>query len=122
MILEKYKNRYSFNFLAICGWIILALFAKYFFPYIWSPGLGFPLFVIFVIISAVDVIFYFLVFIIYVLEIMFDKRITNRKFLQSRKIYVLQLLGVIFSLLPVWLIITIFVLDIVTELRLFGMG
>ena len=28
MILEKYKNRYSFNFLAVCGWIVFAWFCK----------------------------------------------------------------------------------------------
>ena len=118
MFLEKYKNRYSFNFLAVCGWIVFVLFSMCFSPLIFVRGAGISPVIawMFGIIFLLDILFCILTFVIYVFEIIFNLRISNQKFLQSRKIYILQILGIGFSVFPIMFMVLSFVFDYITEL------
>ena len=51
-ILDKFRNKYSFNFLGISGWVVCILFFKCFFPYRNEDQLSFPLMIIFTIIAS----------------------------------------------------------------------
>ncbi len=111
MFLDKFRNRYSFNFLSICGWIIFLLLCICFFPYIFEDELGFPIFLIFIIILSLNILFYLITFFIYVFEIVSWKRITNEKFLDNKYIKIIQYSGIIFAFLPIIMIVLLFVFD-----------
>ena len=112
MFLNKFRNRYSFNFLSFCGWIVLALFIIFTCPelyieyivgnteHAWGVGITF------LGILIVNILFYLITFFIYVFEFVSWKRITNEKFLNNKYIKIFQTLGIIFAFLP----ITIFVI------------
>ncbi len=101
MILEKYKSWYSFNFLAICGWIILLLFGIFVFPEIFvvyiqgntqhafAIGISLAGIVLFVIICLI------LAFFIRILELVFSIQINNIKFLENKVIDIIQKSGII---------------------------
>ena len=107
MFLNKFRNRYSFNFLSACGWIIFLLLCAFLIPIIsamFSPYSGFPgiaFAFLFLLILALNIIFYLLTFFIYVFEIISWKRITNDKFLNNKYIKICQTLGIIFAFLPI---------------------
>ena len=111
MFLDKFRNRYSFNFLSVCGWIVFLLLCAFLIPIIFamfSPYSGFPgiAFVfIFLLILAINVIFYLLTFFIYVLEIISWKRITNENFLNNKYVKICQTLGIVFAFLPITIVI-----------------
>ena len=113
MFLDKFRNRYSFNFLSICGWIIFLLLCAFLIPFIsamFSPYSGFPgiaFAFLFLLILALNIIFYLLTFFIYVFEIISWKRITNEKFLNNKYTKIFQTLGIIFAFLPI-IILAIF--------------
>lgn len=111
MFLDKFRNRYSFNFLSICGWIIFLLLCICFFPYIFEDELGFPIFLIFIIILSLNILFYLITFFIYVFEIVSWKRITNENFLDNKYIKIIQYSGIIFAFLPIIMIVLLFVFD-----------
>ena len=111
MFLDKFINRYSFNFLSACGWIVFALFTIFtcpelYFEYIvgntahaWGVGITFSGILI------VNILFYLITFFVYVFEIVSWKRITNDKFLNNKYIKIVQTLGIIFAFLPIILVV-----------------
>ena len=111
MFLDKFRNRYSFNFLSICGWIIFLLLCAFLIPIIsamFSPYSGFPgiaFAFLFLSILALNVIFYLLTFFIYIFEIISWKRITNEKFLNNKYTKIFQTLGIIFAFLPITIVV-----------------
>ncbi len=127
MFLDKFRNRYSFNFLSACGWIVFALFTIFtcpelYFEYIvrntahaWGVGITF------LGILIVNIIFYLITFFIYVFEIVSWKRITNEKFLNNKYIKICQTLGIIFAFLPIIMIALFFIFgffqDIIYDIR-----
>lgn len=127
MFLDKFRNRYSFNFLSICGWIIFLLLCVFlisiisamFSPYSGFPGIAFAF--LFLLILALNIIFYLLTFFIYVFDIISWKRITNEKFLNNKYIKIFQTLGIIFSFLPIILVVLFlivgFIQDIIYNIR-----
>ncbi len=106
MLLDKFRNRYSFNFLSTCGWIVFALFIiltcpELYIEYIvgntahaWGVGITF------LGILIINILFYLITFFVYVFEIVNWKRITNEKFLNNKYIKIYQTLGIIFAFLP----------------------
>ncbi len=127
MFLDKFRNRYSFNFLSICGWIIFLLLCVFlisiisamFSPYSEFPGIAFAF--LFLLILALNIIFYLLTFFIYVFEIISWKRITNEKFLNNKYIKIFRILGIIFAFLPimmaVFFLIVGFIQNIIYDIR-----
>ena len=111
MLLDKFRDRYSFNFLSICGWIIFVLLSAFFIPIIsamFSHYNGFPTIAfayLFLLILGLNIIFYLLTFFIYVFEIISWKRITNEKFLNNKYIKIFQILGIIFAFLPIMMVV-----------------
>lgn len=107
MFLDKFRNRYSFNFLSICGWIIFLLLCAFLIPIIsamFSHYNGFPTIAfayLFLLILGLNIIFYLLTFFVYVFEIISWKRITNEKFLNNKYIKICQTLGIISAFLPI---------------------
>lgn len=105
MFLNKFRNRYSFNFLSVCGWIIFILLCIFFFPDIFKPEAGLPLAIIFIYILGLNILFYLMTFFVYVFELVSWKRITNEKCLNNKYIKVLQTLGIIFAFLPIIMVV-----------------
>ena len=111
MFLDKFRNRYSFNFLSACGWIVFALFTIFtcpelYFEYIvgntahaWGVGITF------LGILIVNILFYLITFFVYVFELVSWKRITNEKFLNNKYIKIFQILGIIFAFLPIMMVV-----------------
>ena len=130
MFLDKFRNRYSFNFLSVCGWIIFVLLCVFFIPIIsimFSPYSGFPgiAFVfLFLSILCLNVLFYIITFFVYVFEIISWKRITNEKFLNNKYIKITQTLGIIFAFLPIIMIVLFFIFDFLqnTFSKIFGIN
>ena len=127
MFLDKFRNRYSFNFLSICGWIIFLLLCAFLIPIIsamFSHYNGFPTIAfayLFLLILGLNIIFYLLTFFVYVFEIISWKRITNEKFLNNKYIKICQTLGIIFAFLPIIMIALFFIFgffqDIIYDIR-----
>ncbi len=112
MFLDKFRNRYSFNFLSVCGWIIFVLFCIIICPYLVlaKDGLSFiPLFLFCQFLIVLAILFYLITFFIYVFEIVSRKRITNEKFLDNKYIKIIQYLGIIFAFLPIIMVLLLFV-------------
>lgn len=104
MFLDKFRNRYSFNFLVVCGWIIFILLGVFFKSIIFSPKNGFPTMAfvfIFQLILILNILFYVITFFIYVFEIVSLKRITCEKFLNNKYVKIFQTLGIAFAFLPI---------------------
>lgn len=127
MFWDKYRDRYSFNFLSACGWIIFVLLCVFFIPIIsimFSPYSGFPgiaFAFLFLLILGLNILFYAITFYVYVFELVSWKRITNEKFLNNKYIKVLQTLGIFFAFLPIILVVLLFVIgflqDIIYDIR-----
>ena len=127
MLLDKFRDRYSFNFLSICGWIIFVLLSAFFIPIIsamFSHYNGFPTIAfayLFLLILGLNIIFYLLTFFIYVFEIISWKRITNEKFLNNKYIKIFQILGIIFAFLPIMMVVFFlivgFIQNIIYDIR-----
>ncbi len=127
MFLDKFRNRYSFNFLSICGWIIFLLLCVFlisiisamFSPYSGFSGIAFAF--LFLLILALNIIFYLLTFFIYVFEIISWKRITNEKFLNNKYTKIFQTLGIIFAFLPIMMVVFFlivgFIQNIIYDIR-----
>lgn len=103
----KFRSRYSFNFLAVAGLIFL-LFNTYIFinEELYTANItnvyaiGFPLLFLtiftFFITGVIGIIYLF----IYCIEETFRKTISNEKFLKSKIIFFLQILGVLSAVIP----------------------
>ena len=127
MFLDKFRNRYSFNFLSACGWIVFALFTIFtcpelYFEYIvgntahaWGVGITF------LGILIVNILFYLITFFVYVFELISWKRITNEKFLNNKYIKIFQILGIIFAFLPIMMVVFFlivgFIQNIIYDIR-----
>ena len=104
MFLDKFRNRYSFNFLSFCGWIIFVLLCAFFISIMRAPHNGFPTIAfayIFLLILGLNILFYLITFFVYVFELISWKRITNEKFLNNKYTKIFQTLGIIFAFLPI---------------------
>ena len=111
MFFNKFRNRYSFNFLSACGWMVLALFIIFTCPelyieyivgntaHAWGVGITF------LGILIINILFYLIAFFVYVFEIVSWKRITNEKFLNNKYIKICQTLGIIFAFLPITIVV-----------------
>ncbi len=102
MILDKFRNRYSFNFLSVCGWIIFFLLCLFFIFIAQSKdGLSFiPVFVGIIFVFGLNIIFYLITFLVYLFEIVSLKKITNEEFLNNNYVKIFQTLGIVFAFLP----------------------
>lgn len=116
MFLDKFRNRYSFNFLSFCGWIIVGLLCISFFPYIFESQLGFPLAIIFIGILGLNLLFYIITFFVYVFEIVSWKRITNEKILNNKYFKLIQNLGIVFAFLPILILILFFTFSFIKSI------
>ncbi len=108
MFLDKFRNRYSFNFLSFCGWIIFVLLCAFFISIMRAPHNGFPTIAfayIFLLILGLNILFYLITFFVYVFELISWKRITNEKFLNNKYIKIFQILGIIFAFLPIMMVV-----------------
>lgn len=113
MFLDKFRNRYSFNFLSVCGWIILGLLCVSFFPYIFEPQLGFPLAIIFIGILGLNLLFYIITFFVYVFETVSLNKISSEKFLNNKYVKLIQNLGIVFAFLPILILILFFTFSLI---------
>ena len=124
MFLDKFRNRYSFNFLSFCGLIIFVLLCIFFISIMQAPHNGFPTIAfayIFLLIFGLNILFYLITFFVYVFELLSWKRITNEKFLNNKYIKISQTLGIIFAFLPIIMIVFFllvsFLQDIIYNIR-----
>ena len=99
--LDKFRNKYSFNFLGICGWVVVVSLAVFYIKASISNWYGSAISLIFLIIFFINVIFLLISFIIYVFEEIFYWDIKNQNFLNNKFISILQFSGVIFAFLPI---------------------
>ncbi len=114
MFFDNFRNRYSFNFLSVCGWIVFVLFIVYTCPELYSEyiignsahawGVG----ITFLGILIINIIFYLITFFIYVFELVSEKQITNAKFLNNKYIKICQIIGIIFAFLPIIIVALLF--------------
>ena len=117
MILDKFRNRYSFNFLSFCGWIILILIFLFLIPELYNTYIigksdhFWGVAVTYLGILILNLFFYFITLIIYIIESISLKRIINEKYLKNKYINIILVLGIFFSLLPFVILIIYFVLN-----------
>ena len=119
MFLDKFRNRYSFNFLSVCGWIIFVLLCIFFISIICSPHDGFPAIAfifIFLLILGLNILFYIFTFFVYVFELISWKRITNEKFLNNKYIKIFQTLGIIFAFLPIIMVVLLIIVGFLQDI------
>jgi len=108
MFFDKFRDKYSFNFLAICGWIV---FVAYFTFYLLATlyqwyGSAISFIVLTILIFAAFCLS--LSIIILILEEIFTWKIKNQKFLNNKFIFIFQILGSIFAILPTLYFLFIF--------------
>ena len=127
MFLDKFRNRYSFNFLSVCGWIIFLVFSIYMCPelyisyvignteHVWGWAITF------LYTLGLNILFYLITFFVYVFELVSRKRITNEKFLNNKYIKIFQTTGIFFAFLPILLVVLFFIFsflqDIIYDIR-----
>ena len=123
MILDKFKNakfrnRYSFNILAIFSLIIFFTLVYEYFSLLYLTfktydAYGFPFFIILVLLFSCFYIASFVVLIIYIFERIYNIRIKSEKFLNSKFIFWFQILGfasfLILILLHLYFVIMLFI-------------
>lgn len=107
------RNRYSFNFLAVIGLINLLVFLSLFiapsskppFFEILNPGMGFVL-VLFAVVGFSVVAISIAIF----LHLFLKVQIANDRFLNSKLIFFLQIIGIVCFFAPIFLLLFLFVL------------
>jgi len=101
MILDKVRNRFGFNILVVWGWITFCFYMSFFYPEGFNTKLGDP-FAILLILNFIFNTILFVMFVvpIFAIEFVINKRITNQKFLKSKIVFCLQILGIIFFAIP----------------------
>ncbi len=113
MFFDKFRDKYSFNFLSVCGWITFILFCFYTLPEIYITYIignsehSFGVVVTLILISAMAFICSFVALITFILEQIFYWKIKNKKLLSNKLIFILQLTGIIFAILPTLLFLYI---------------
>ncbi len=103
-VLYNLRNQYSFNFLSVVGLINLLTFICLFiapstkppFFEVLNPGMGFVL-VLFSVVGFSVVAF----FVAILLHIFLKLKITNEQFLNSKLIFFLQFIGILFVFAPI---------------------
>ena len=107
MFLDKFRNRYSYNFLSFCGYVIFLLLikvltSKFYATYIIDNTETFlPFAIIITGFIILDLISIFIVLIIFVFEKKFNFKIQNENILNKKPIKIIQQLGIIFVFLPI---------------------
>ena len=106
MIFDKLRNRYSFNFLAICGWICFILFLIFTCPemyityivgksdHFWDVAVTLTGIVLF------DIAIFFIYLIIFCIEKFFNIKNIGNKYLDKKHMKFIQILGILFLFLP----------------------
>lgn len=107
MFFGKFRNRYSFNFLATFGLISLLLFCFYVCPELYTTYVvgnaehAFGVGVAFLCLLGINLLFYVITFFVYIFEIVSNRRITCEKFLNNKYTKIFQNLGMFFVFLPI---------------------
>jgi len=105
MFLDKFRNRYSFNFFAFSGicCLLFCLFNIYGFL---NSGhvaeLGFPFVLITFGIALLLCIVCLITLFIFIVEQIIDKRISNEKILKSKVVLCIQNFGFIFVIIQIF--------------------
>ena len=113
-ILDKFRNRFWFNTIAFMGLILgglfcLILISLYILEVFFNVYLGsvLPIVALIVQISALELV---VVFVFYIIERIYQNvRITNKKFLNSKIIHILQNIGIFFYFIPITLFIVLLI-------------
>lgn len=98
--LDKFRNRFWFNALALDGIIFSGLLGIIYLMFNLESGMGMAFVIILVTILKIELIVCYLVFTIFIWEQIFDKKITSKKFLNSKTIRMLQSTGIILFFIP----------------------
>lgn len=107
MLFDKFRNRYSFNFLAVCGWICFILFLTLTCPEIYITYIDgksdhfWDVTVTIIGLIVIDIAVLFISLIIFYIEKIFSIKKINNILFENKQFKVLQTLGVIFSIVPI---------------------
>ena len=107
-ILDKFRDKYSYNFLSFCGWVVFVLLAYFYITASILNWYGSAISLMFLIIVFINVVFLLISFIIYVFEEIFNWKIKNQNFLNNKFISIFQILGSIFAILPILYFLFVF--------------
>ena len=113
MFLDNFRNRYSFNLLAICGWIYFSLFLIFICPEIYityvigntEHFLGIIL--SFLCIALLSIVIFIIDLFVVAIESLANLKINN-KFFKNKIVKKIQFIGFVFAFLP--FIISLFLL------------
>ena len=114
MILDKFRNKYSFNFLSFCGIVNLIIFtlliAKIVITVISFNNSAFGIGIIFFfhLIALIDIIIFLFAFLFAIIEYISAIKIKNKIFIESLFIKNFQIIGIIFFFLPIVLDLSLF--------------
>ena len=98
---DKIRNRFSFNFLAICGWISFWFYIELFYPEnLFNQQADGTLLIFLGFNFILNTLFFLMTISIFAIEFVINKKITNQKFLKSKFVFCLQILGIIFFIIP----------------------
>ncbi|CDE92730.1 TPA: hypothetical protein CPT84_02770 [Candidatus Gastranaerophilales bacterium HUM_12] len=103
--LDKFRNRFWFNALALDGIIFSGLLGIIYLMFNLESGMGMAFAIILIVLFKIEFVVYYLIFTLFIFEEIFNKRITNKKFLDSKIIKTLQNIGIIGFLIPVLLVV-----------------
>ena len=103
--LDRFRNRYWFNTLALDGIIFSGLLGIIYLMFNLESGMGMAFAIILIVLFKIEFVVYYLIFTLFIFEEIFNKRITNKKFLDSKIIKTLQNIGIIGFLIPVLLVV-----------------
>ncbi len=103
--LDKFRNKYWFNALALDGIIFSGLLGIIYLMFNLESGMGMAFAIILIVLFKIEFVVYYLIFTLFIFEEIFNKRITNKKFLDSKIIKTLQNIGIIGFLIPVLLVV-----------------
>lgn len=103
--LDKFRNRFWFNALALDGIIFSGLLGIIYLMFNLESGMGMAFAIILIVLFKIEFVVYYLIFTLFIFEKIFNKRITNKKFLDSKIIKTLQNIGIIGFLIPVLLVV-----------------
>ena len=102
MVLDKIRNRFSFNLLVIWGWITFCFYIPSFYPENFSDSQLSGPFLLLLVFNFIfnTILFVMFVIPIFAIEYTLNKEITNQKFLKSKFVFFIQILGFIFFIIP----------------------
>ena len=110
--LDKFRNRFWFNTIAFMGLILGGLFCLIILEVFFNVylGSGLPIVALIVQISALELVVVFVAFVFYIIERIYQNiRITNKNFLNSKAIHILQNIGIFFYFIPITLFIVLLI-------------